>query len=217
VKSTQKDRAILFDLDGTLIDSTEAILESFEKAYGHFGKARPEEEIITEQIGHPLDGMFLSMGVAVEEVDAYVTAYKAHYRTISREKTTLLPGAMEAVEQASTIARLGVVTTKTAKYSIELLEHLGLMHYFEVMIGREDVIHPKPHPEPIEKALSQLKIDRSKSWMIGDTCMDMHAARAAGIGGLAVSSGYGSEASLQGWADSVTKSALDAVASLTQG
>ena len=202
---------ILFDLDGTLIDSTEAILESFEVAYGSFGERCPAAEKITAEIGHPLDGMFLSLGIPEAHVQAYVTAYKGHYRKISRAKTLLLPDAERAVRSASTAARLGVVTTKTAKYSIELLEHLNLINYFEVMIGREDVQHPKPHPEPILKAISKLETDTKNSWMIGDTCMDMHAAEAAGIRGVAVTSGYGSEEQLSGCSSWLRKSALDAV------
>ncbi len=213
----QKEHIILFDLDGTLIDSTEAILESFERAYGHFGRTAPPEERITAEIGHPLDKMFLSLGISDAEVWEYVAAYKAHYRKISREKTLLLPGAERAVKEASKFARLGVVTTKTAKYSVELLEHMNLMHYFEVLIGREDVENPKPHPEPIFKALSKLKEDTNKCWMVGDTCMDMLSAQAAGIRGIAVTSGYGSEEDLSACCSLVRKSALDAVVSIIRG
>jgi len=206
-----KESVILFDLDGTLIDSTEAILESFEAAYARFGQRRPETERITAEIGHPLDGMFLSLGIPPERVAEYVSAYKRHYRQISREKTTLLPDAGRAVERAAVEARLGIVTTKTAEYSIELLEHMGLMGYFDVLIGREDVIHPKPHPEPIHKALSILDAKGDSCWMIGDTCMDMHSARSAGIVGIGVTCGYAAPEQLAACSSHVRKSALDAV------
>jgi len=210
----KQNQIILFDLDGTLIDSTEAILESFDVTFGHFDVAMPSAEKITAEIGHPLDKMFLSLGISETEVWEYVSVYKAHYRQISREKTFLLPGAEMAVRRASEIARLGVVTTKTAKFSIELLEHMKLMHYFEVMIGREDVDNPKPHPEPIFKALSRLEVDASRCWMIGDTCMDMLSAREAGVTGIAVTSGYGSRQQLLQCSSFVTENALDAVSSI---
>lgn len=213
----RNNQVILFDLDGTLIDSTEAILESFEVAFGSFGVATPPAEKITAEIGHPLDKMFLSLGIAEEEVQAYVLSYKEHYRRISRAKTFLLPDAREAVENAFKIARLGVVTTKTAKYSVELLEHFDLMKYFEVMVGREDVEHPKPHPEPIFKALSKLEVDTTRCWMIGDTCMDMLSAKSAGVEGVAVTSGYGSKEELLMCCSFIEKSALDAIASIAQG
>jgi len=206
---------ILFDLDGTLIDSTEAILESFSVAFQTHGQEVPPDEEIKAEIGHPLDIMFPTLGVAQEEVEAYVLAYKMHYREISCAKTVLLPDAHAAVELASKHATLGVVTTKTAKYSIELLEHMGLMDYFEVLVGREDVENPKPHPEPILKALSKLQNDTNKYWMIGDTPMDILAAKAANINSVAVTCGYADEALLLEYTDNVSQSALEAVKFIT--
>jgi len=206
---------ILFDLDGTLIDSTEAILESFAVAFKAHGQEVPSDEEIKAEIGHPLDIMFPTLGVAQEEVEAYVLAYKMHYREIFCAKTVLLPDALAAVELASKHARLGVVTTKTAKYSIELLEHMGLMGYFEVLVGREDVENPKPHPEPILKALSKLQSDTTKYWMIGDTPMDILAAKAANISSVAVTCGYADEALLLEHTDNVYQSALEAVKFIT--
>ncbi|MCD6211629.1 MAG: HAD hydrolase-like protein, partial [Sulfurovum sp.] len=155
---------ILFDLDGTLIDSTEAILESFTVAYKTFQEEVPADDLIKAEIGHPLDHMFSTLGVKEDKIWDYVHAYKMHYRKIFCAKTVLLPEAREAVELASQHATLGIVTTKTAKYSIELLEHMGLMDYFEVLIGRENVEHPKPHPEPIQKALLKLPTVTNDIW-----------------------------------------------------
>jgi len=207
----KKETIILFDLDGTLIDSTEAILESFAAAYKIFGKEPPEDTLIKAEIGHPLDHMFTTFGIAEEVVWEYVDAYKMHYRKISCAKTLLLSDAREAVALAKQHAVLGVVTTKTAKYSIELLEHMGLMDYFDVLIGREDVSEPKPHPEPIEKALAKLPTVTGGVWMVGDTCMDMCCARAANVGGVAVTCGYGSEDALSKCGNELCRNALDAV------
>ena len=185
-------QVILFDLDGTLIDSTEAILESFRVAFEQFGKCAPSKEAILPQIGHPLFEMFVNLGVPREEAQSYVDAYKESYRKIYTEKTVLLPRAKEAVEFAfNRGAKLGIVTTKTGKYSKELMEHFGLMGYFEVLIGSEDVKRHKPHPEPIERALELMNVSKSDNIvMIGDTCMDMHAAKSASIGAIAVPFAY---------------------------
>ncbi|NPA65989.1 MAG: HAD family hydrolase [Epsilonproteobacteria bacterium] len=203
---------ILFDLDGTVIDSTEAIVESFYFACDKYGFNRPAYEEITALIGFPLDVMFREVGVEEEKVWDFVSAYKEHYRIISKEKTFLLPGAKEAIIMASEFARLGVVTTKTARYSQELLEHFGIMHYFETLIGREDVTHPKPHKEPIEKALLNMGISKKKDvYIIGDTILDLEAAKNANILAIGVLSGYGKEEELKQYGFLVAKNVYEAV------
>ena len=203
-------RVILFDLDGTLIDSTEAILEGFRVVFEKFNKKYPGDAEVKKLIGLPLDVMFSHLGIK-ENVWDYVNEYKKHYRKISKEKTVLLPGAEEAIRLASTFARLGIVTTKTALYSKELLEHFGVMDYFEVLIGREDVSNPKPHPEPILKALHLMNANKETSWMIGDTCLDMISAKDAGINYVGVKFEYESEKNLKKCADIVKKDVFEAV------
>jgi len=202
---------ILFDLDGTLIDSTEAILESFDVAFKTFNNPTPNDEKIKELIGLPLDIMFVKLGVSEEKKWDYVNAYKQHYRKISTQKTKLLPYAKETIIKASKIAKLGVVTTKTSRYSAELLEHFGVLKYFEVLIGREDVEHPKPHPEPILKALKKLNYKDNNVYMIGDTCLDCISAKEANINSIGVHSGYGDKKDLKKCCDVVYKNSLEAI------
>ena len=203
---------ILFDLDGTLIDSTEAILESFRHSLDAMNHQAPiDDEAIKALIGHPLDVMFGDLGCDTKKVDEYVRRYKEHYRSISCQKTVLLPFAKEAVEEASQFARLGIVTTKTGLYSQELMEHFGIMGKFETLIGREHVEHPKPHPEPIYKALEKMGSDTQKVWMIGDTRLDIEASLRAGIECVAVTSGYDNLKQLKTLTDIIEPNALEAV------
>jgi phosphoglycolate phosphatase len=207
-----QSKIILFDLDGTLIDSTEAILESFAKAYEKCGGAKPENEHIKALVGLPLDVMFVKLGINKEDAMRYVAAYKAHYRTIHTQKTVLLPQAKEAIEIAHGFATLGIVTTKTGQYSRELLEYFNVMHYFKVLIGRENVQHPKPDPEPIVKALNQLNFSsNTPAYMIGDTSADLIAAREAKIGNVAVLCGYGDHEELKKYADFIEENSFSAV------
>jgi phosphoglycolate phosphatase len=203
---------ILFDLDGTLIDSTDAILECFHKAFDFYGYSQPDDEDIKALIGHPLDVMFARLGVEQEKVWDFVSLYKENYRLISTQKTSLLPHAREAVQLAATFAQLGIVTTKTGKYSRVLMEYFGLMKYFKVLIGRENVTNPKPHAEPVLKALDAFEAFEKKDvWLIGDTELDLIAADAAGINSIAVLSGYGKEEELKKFTNVVFSDTFSAV------
>ena len=202
---------ILFDLDGTLIDSTEAILESFEYSFKSFGIKTPDDEVIKSLIGYPLDIMYAKLGVQAQNIDEIISAYKKHYRKISRDKTVLLPYTKEALEEASKVALLGIVTTKTKRYSQELLEHMEILKYFKVLIGREDVKYPKPHPEPILKALSLLNADKDSTWMIGDTKMDIESAKSAEVNCAGVTCGYGEKKELENLSGNIFANSFDAV------
>ncbi len=202
---------ILFDLDGTLIDSTDAILESFHTSFKACNISAPDDEFIKSLIGYPLEMMYLQLGVPQEQHQNIIAAYKAHYRQISRAQTLLLPYTKEALEAAKIFATLGVVTTKTKHYSLELLEHLGILNYFTIVIGREDVQNPKPHPEPVLKALSLLNSKKERAWMIGDTPMDIISAQQAGIKTCAVLCGYGSKAALKSITTNILQNSQEAV------
>ena len=203
---------LLFDLDGTLIDSTEAILESFHNSFKVHNRAAPSDEAIKALIGYPLDVMYSELGIDESEVWDFVATYKEYYREISTQKTYLLPHAKEAVEAASKIATLGIVTTKTGRYSKILMEHFSLMHYFDVLIGREDVQRPKPDAQPIEKALQILGSTKDDEvYMIGDTKLDLLSAKNAGVNSIAVLCGYGTKESLEKYTDIILDDALEAV------
>jgi phosphoglycolate phosphatase len=201
---------ILFDLDGTLIESTEAITSTFHHAFKTHGEKNPTDEEIQALIGHPLDVMFARLGVEESKVWDFVDTYKQRYRLISKIKTELLPDAQNAVELAGSFATLGIVTTKTGLYSKELMEHFGIMHHFEVLIGREHVEHPKPHAEPIQKALKELRDDKH-IWMIGDTELDLLSAKAAGVNSIGVLAGYGTKKSLEAHTKNIFENAYEAV------
>jgi len=202
---------ILFDLDGTLIDSTEAILESFHNSFDIHKRPHPSDNEIKALIGHPLDVMYADLSIEEELVWDMVKTYKEHYQKIYKEKTVLLEYAVESIYEAKKFARLGVVTTKTGKYSRELLEHFGVMDAFEVLIGREDVNRPKPHAEPIDKAIDMMRSNRHETWMIGDTRLDIASAQNAGIRSVAVTSGYDKREELLTLTEVIEKNALDAV------
>ncbi|MCK9337347.1 MAG: HAD family hydrolase [Arcobacteraceae bacterium] len=208
------EKVILFDLDGTVIDSTDAIVETF---YYVFEKQKFDRLVLVDDIkkliGYPLDIMFQSLGVDEKFTSLFVDEYKLRYRDISCAQTFLLQNAKESLELASSFARLGIVTTKTALYTQPLLKHLKIDHYFECLVGREHVQNPKPHPEPIHKAMDKMKlnINQFDIWMIGDTKLDLIASNCAGIKCIGVLSGYGTKEELEEYSSFICNDTLEAV------
>lgn len=154
--------------------------------------------------------MYENLGVEKSVISEIITTYKEHYRDISTQKTELLKNAKEAVELAKEFATLGIVTTKTGHYSKVLMEHFNIMHHFDVLIGREDVQNPKPHAEPIMKALEKLDTKNKEIWMIGDTKLDLIAAQAANVNSIGVLSGYDKIETLKMFTNVILNDALEA-------
>lgn len=208
-----KNKIILFDLDGTLIDSTQAVYESICESFKHFNQTPPTYEVASTQIGHTLEDMFHTFGVESSKVQDFIMLYREHYGKICNAKTYLLENAQQAIEKAYEFAYLAVVTTKTAKYSKIILEHLSVLEYFVCVIGRENTPEAKPSAQPILLALESMpkEIPNHAIYMIGDTPLDIQAANNAKIQSIGVLSGYASLELLQQYTNHIAKDALEAV------
>lgn len=184
-------KILLFDLDGTLIDSTQAILESFVNASLFFGyNFKGREEEIQALIGSPLREMFIKMGLPQGEIEECVKLYRSNYERIYLQKTILLPKVMDSFKMLPSSYLLGVVTSKSSFFSKKILENLGMIKYFFRIVGIDDVKEPKPSAEPIFKALEGLEYDKSQVYMIGDTFFDMQSAKNADVVGIGVQGKY---------------------------
>lgn len=220
----EKSHIILFDLDGTLVDSTQAIYASFCAAFNAMQKPAPSLESVKNVIGHTLEDMFIACGVAHKAVSAYIKHYRICYRGLMEEGTHLLPLVKEALEMAHTFAYLGIVTTKRGDFSRILLDKLGVGAYFDVIVGIESIQHPKPHKEPILKAIEILtrkynhiqNINKTYMYMIGDTRLDIESAINAQINAVGVLCGFGKEQDMKAYNVPLCANARDGVAYIAQ-
>ncbi|WP_459897627.1 HAD family hydrolase [Campylobacter concisus] len=162
---------------------------------------------------YPLGSPFLSdLSLISLPLSSYFLAWMSLPRTNS-PSASILPFAKDAVGLASSIADVGVVTTKTSKFSEILLENLGVLNFIKVVVGRDDVLNPKPNAEPVNLALAKLGKDKRNAFMIGDTQMDLMAAKNAGIKGIGLTCGcgYADAQSLKEHSDLIFQNAYEAV------
>ena len=188
-------KAVVFDLDGTLIDATEAIVASFLHTFAVIGEPPPARADIVKSIGHVIEDQFRLFTKHDPEDCAHI--YRAHNLTVARDKTQLLPGAKESLHQLRAHGlRLGFATSKGRDRAELTLAHLGVLSAFEARISPSEVTHPKPHPEAVLKALDLLGAKPEEGLVVGDTRFDVLAARAAGTRCVCVSTGYATEQEL---------------------
>ncbi len=172
----------LFDLDGTLIDSTELILQSYRHTLREHHGTVPPDEVWLAGLGTPLRAQFRVATDDPAEIERMVETYSefnfAHHDHMVRP----FPGIHAAVSALKAGGMtLGVVTSKARAGLHRGLSVCGLEHLFDTLISVDDVTRHKPHPEPVLKALESLNSHARRTVFIGDSPHDMAAGRAAGV------------------------------------
>lgn len=182
-------KAVVFDLDGTLIDSTEAILASFVHTFKHVGDPVPSDEEIMKYISVPLEKHFAEL--TDRDPVEMATIYREHYFDTCTLGTHLLPGARETLNKLLRAElRLAVATSKSTRGSEIILDDLGIDHFFEFVVGADAVQNHKPHPEALNVSREKLGIEPEEMLYVGDTKYDTEASKNAGVACVAVASGY---------------------------
>lgn len=172
-------RTILFDLDGTLIDTNELIIASFNHTFNHYNLSYTREEI-NEFNGPPLKDTFIN--IDPERAGEMIAVYRKHNLAEHDKYVKAFPGVIETLEVLrSQHIKLGVVTTKMSKSVTMGLTLTGLDQYFETVITYDDVTNPKPHPEPVIKAMKELDADPLSTLMVGDNYHDIESGKNAGV------------------------------------
>ena len=176
---------VLFDLDGTLVDSAAVILGSFHHATETVLRRRFPDERILAQVG----GSNLAVQMALldaEHVDELVRVYREHNEPRQAE-LACFPGMVEVLAQLKREGRrLGVVSAKQRPTVQHAFESAGIGAFFDVVVGSDDTDRHKPDPEPVLKALELLEARPEEGAYIGDSPFDVAAARAAGVFSVAV-------------------------------
>lgn len=179
-------RTVLFDLDGTLIDSVELILSSYRHTLTVHRGASPPDTVWLAGLGTPLWVQFRQFTDDEAEVQAMVATYRAHNLAHHDAMVRPYPGVREAVQQLRGRARLGIVTSKTRRGAERGLRRVAMDDWFEVIIGADDVERHKPDPQPVLRALEHLGTAAADTVFVGDSPHDLAAGRAAGVRTAAV-------------------------------
>jgi pyrophosphatase PpaX len=172
----------LFDLDGTLIDSIRLILDSYHHTLAqHKLPARSDEEWL-RGVGTPLQVQFSAWQNSPEMLQAMIATYRAFNLEHHDRMVTVYPGVLDAVRELKAAGvQTGLVTSKNRQGALKGLQLVGLEALMDVLVCADEVGNPKPHPEPVEKAVSLLGANPSATVYVGDSIHDMVSGRAAGV------------------------------------
>jgi pyrophosphatase PpaX len=173
--------ALLFDLDGTLIDSISLLVRSMEFAFAN-RTHRPTVEYWTAGIGKPLRVQMTEWAADGDDVEVLIDRYREYQSQHLESLTTVYPDVPEVLRWARARGhRLALVTSKGRGMTIRSLAHAQLDGLFDVQVTVESTERHKPNPDPVWYALDCLGMPRNVALFVGDSTHDMHAGQAAGV------------------------------------
>lgn len=180
-------RTVLFDLDGTLIDSVRLILDSYHHTLAVHGLPPRTDEEWLRGVGTPLTAQLAEWRDDRGTLEAMIATYREYNLAHHDRMVTVYPGVVDAVREIKAAGlQTGLVTSKNRQGALRGLRLVGLEALMDVMVCADEVTNPKPHPEPVEKALALLGADPATTVYVGDSIHDMRAGRAAGVRTAAV-------------------------------
>lgn len=184
-------KAIFFDLDGTITDSGEGIMNCATLALEYFGLPVPSREEMRVFVGPPLDQTFIRFGVPADKTDEAIKVFRSRYTTVGKFENFPYPGVADMLQSLKEQGhRLFVATSKPEVMAIEVLRHFDLDGYFEQIAGAT-LDGSRSHKADVITYLLGLTGDVGQTLMVGDTAFDVIGAAAHGISTIGVSWGYG--------------------------
>ena len=178
-------KGILFDLDGTLLDTNELIIKAFQHTVGVHYEREVDSDIIRAFFGKTSKAALEFLGPdKVEEMTATLREYQSiHHDQLAKVFT----GVREAIQElydAGVV--LGIVTSKKSNTAMRGLKLFNMDKYFSVVVTADQCQNTKPHPEPVELALAKLGLTSQECLMVGDSPFDILSGRGAGVKTVAV-------------------------------
>ncbi len=177
---------ILFDFDGTVMDTNHVIIQSWQHTFRTLRNQEQDVEKIIRTFGEPLETTVkhLFPDVPVQDV---VEIYRNYHRDNFGELIDVFPGIRELLQELKARDyKTGLVTSRLRQTTMQGLEKYELASYFDVIITADDTSKHKPDPEPINIALERLKSAPEQSMMLGDTMFDIRCAKNAGVDSVLV-------------------------------
>ncbi len=191
-----KGRAVLIDLDGTLVDTAPDIVEAANRMLGALGAAPLPPRTISGFIGNGVPTLVrrvLTAGAIapVADEEGALKLFHRHYEDTNGRFGKVFPGVVEGLDSLRQAGyRLGCVTNKPQSATATLLAMTGLADYFDVVVAGDSIAHMKPHPEPLLHACRAMGLDPAQGVLVGDSGVDVATALAAHMPVYIVRYGY---------------------------
>jgi pyrophosphatase PpaX len=175
-------RAVLFDLDGTLIDSVRLILDSYHHTLAAHGLPARSDQHWLEGMGTPLRAQFREWSDNPDQLEAMVLTYREYNLRHHDDRVAAYPGVSEMFQSLRRRGtRTALVTSKNREGALRGLRVTGLDIAIDVVVGADDVTRAKPDPEPVERALTLLGVEAGDTVFVGDSRHDIESGRSAGV------------------------------------
>lgn len=182
----QQIRAIYFDFDMTLVDSSYGITHCMNLLAEDQGLRQVSREEVLSTIGDPIELAWEKLWG--EFRPEWITIYRERFRGEEASRMRLFPETRPVLEKIRMAGiRVGLVSNRTCARAA--VDGAGMTDLFEVVVGRENVTHAKPHPEPLQKGMEALVATQGETLYVGDTDLDMQTAVAAGVRGVGMTTG----------------------------
>lgn len=183
-------RLIMFDMDGTLIDSGFAITNTINYVRVNLGFEKLEKDYILEKVNDPSINSAEFFYGTKEFTPLQTKLFEEYYNQHCLSDLVVYDGIAKLIDDLKNDFTLAVATNANSQYAHKMLNHVGLGHHFKTILGYDSVRNPKPHPEMVHKILDIHNISNVNAQLIGDSHKDIMAATKAGVDSVLVNWGF---------------------------